>query len=259
MATAFVSQQQNQLLMSLPASSRRRALSELQEVDLPLGFRMAVAGEPVECVYFLNSGIASVLLPTTDNCFSTTGIIGNDGFAPFPLIDRGTDCPVSVEVLVPGAGYVMEAGSFVRLLRNDRFVEKLFMGFVRILLLQTASTVSSVIHQKIEKRLARWLLMCHDRLVGNDIILTHDSLAHILGVRRASVTTALHVLEGNGFLRSTRGLITLKDRPGLEHYVGRSYGLAERAYRSLIADGSDHDHSPKSVGEVFGGAFTNLQ
>lgn len=166
---------------------------------------------------------------------------------------------MSVEVLVLGAGYVMEAGSFVRLFPNDRFIGKLFMGYVRILLLQTASTVSSLTHQKIEKRLARWLLMCHDRLIGNDIVLTHDSLANILGVRRASVTTALHVLEGNGFIRSTRGLITLKDRPGLELFVGGSYGVAERAYRSLIAGGPDHDHSPQSVGEVFGGAFANLQ
>lgn len=93
--------------------------------------------------------------------------------------------------------------------------------------------MSNAVHP-IDERLARWLLMCHDRTIGNEMALTHEFLSIMLAVRRPSVTTALHVLEGNGFIQAERGYITVRDRHGLEDFARDSYGRPDAEYRRLI-------------------------
>jgi CRP-like cAMP-binding protein len=95
-------------------------------------------------------------------------------------------------------------------------------------------TVLANAHYPVDERLARWLLMCHDRWDGDVLPLTHEFMAVMLAVRRPSVTTALHVLEGNRFIRAERGCVTIRDRSALEEFAGDSYGPPEREYERLI-------------------------
>ncbi|MFL5518047.1 MAG: Crp/Fnr family transcriptional regulator, partial [Gemmatimonadales bacterium] len=100
---------------------------------------------------------------------------------------------------------------------------------------QTASTAYANANHSLESRLARWLLMCHDRVDGNDIPITHEFMAMMLGVRRAGVTTATHILEGNRLIRARRGVITIRDRERLEEMTDGAYGLPEAEYARLMA------------------------
>lgn len=111
----------------------------------------------------------------------------------------------------------------------------MFLGFIETFMVQMGRTLASNLRDPIERRLSRWLLMCHDRLDGDEIHITHKYIGAMLGVRRASVTDSLHVLEGEGAIRSGRGCILVRDRPRLELLAGEAYGHAEAHYRDRIA------------------------
>jgi CRP-like cAMP-binding protein len=119
-------------------------------------------------------------------------------------------------------------------MEESRALRSLLLAYVQALLAQTTSTVLANGHAKLEERLARWLLMVHDRTDGMTITLTHEFLAVMLGVRRAGVTVALHLLEGKGLIRSTRRQIVILNRRGLIEEAHGSYGAAEEEYRRLI-------------------------
>jgi CRP-like cAMP-binding protein len=111
----------------------------------------------------------------------------------------------------------------------------LLLRYVHTLVVQTAATASANAHYELPERLARWLLMCHDRVIGDRLQLTHEFMAQMLAVRRSGVTVTLHTLEGTGAIRSTRGLVTVLDRARLAEIAGESYGTPEREYARLIA------------------------
>jgi CRP-like cAMP-binding protein len=116
-------------------------------------------------------------------------------------------------------------------------LHRLLLRYAQALNVQTSVTAFANANHTLEMRLARWLLMCHDRLDGDDIEITHEFMAMMLGVRRAGVTTSLHILEGNRLIRSTRGLVTVRDRDGLEKLADDAYGLPEAEYVRLMAEG----------------------
>jgi CRP-like cAMP-binding protein len=116
-------------------------------------------------------------------------------------------------------------------------VRKLLLRYAQVTSIQASETAFANAEHTVEARLARWLLMCHDRLDGNDIPITHEFLSIMLGVRRAGVTTATHVLEGNGLIRAKRGVITVLDRERMEGLADNSYGLPESEYERLIRGG----------------------
>ncbi|QCJ00889.1 Crp/Fnr family transcriptional regulator [Agrobacterium larrymoorei] len=228
------SHSQNQLLTMLPAPSRRQLFSKLELVPLVQNYRIASKGEIIKYVYFMNSGVGSVIASSSKGRISETGIIGNDGFAPLALsfgIDRS---PFDIIVQCEGDGFRMKADAFQEIASCDPVVAQMALRYAHIFLIQAACTAHSNALDRVEVRLARWLLMCHDRIWGNKIALTHEYLALMLAVRRPSVTTALHVLEGNGYIRSTRGEIFIRDRKALEQFVGSSYGHPEQEYADFV-------------------------
>lgn len=113
-------------------------------------------------------------------------------------------------------------------------MKKLLMRYLQTLTTQTAFTALSNAVHHIHERLARWILMCHDRVDGDEIAVTHEFLALMMAVRRPSVTTALHVLEGDLFIKNERGFIIMRDRPALEAFAADTYGKPEEEYRRLI-------------------------
>lgn len=233
---------QNQLLTMLPALSRRRLFSKVELVPLAQNDRLASHGEIVRYVYFLNSGIASVIVASSKGRISETGIIGNDGFTPVAVSFGINRSPFDVIVQCEGEGFRIATEAFHEIMASDEIVAQMALRYAHAFMVQAAYTAHSNALDTVEVRLARWLLMCHDRVLGDRIALTHEYLSLMLTVRRPSVTTALHVLEGNGYIRSTRREIAIRDRKALEQFVGSSYGGPERQYLEFVNSMASERH-----------------
>ncbi|WP_276121931.1 Crp/Fnr family transcriptional regulator [Pararhizobium qamdonense] len=223
----------NLLLASLSERSWQRINLLLIPVLLPKDFLIALKKEQVEYVYFPESGVGSVTLET-DGVVAEAGVFGRDGFSPTVAAVGGDVSMHDIVVQIPGDGHRIDREALTELLDQDRELERVLTRFAHNFATQVSYTALSNAANKIDVRLARWLLMCHDRVDGNGFHLTHEYLAVMLAVRRPSVTDALHILEGNGFIHSTRNHIHIVDREGLEAFAGASYGSPEQEYRTLM-------------------------
>ena len=225
---------QNRLLSLMSADDRALLTRHLEPVDLPLHARLAVADQPIPYVYFLEEGIASFIAETPDGLRIEAGMIGREGFS-VPAMALDTDrIPHSSQMQVPGHGQRIDYASFADAFGRSTSLLRLMLRFAQVMLVQTSYTALSNAVYQIDQRLARWLLMTHDRSTGDDLPITHDYMAIMLGVRRPSVTQALHMLEGQKLIRSERGCVTMRDRAGLERLAGDAYGKPEAEYRRLI-------------------------
>ena len=152
-----------------------------------------------------------------------------------PLILQSGHSPHRLDMQVGGFAWAIPAADFESLLETNRAVRAVMLRYVQFFLLQSGETCLYNAVRPVEERLARWLLMGHDRLPGDDVPLTHDYLAIMLGSSRTTVTFALGNLAQRGAIRTARGTIAIVDRPLLERIAGDGYGLPEREYNRLIA------------------------
>lgn len=141
-----------------------------------------------------------------------------------------------VFVQVEGTAQRIPLSRLLAALPENPVFSNLLARFIQTFASQICYTALCNANCQVDERLARWLLMCHDRVDGDEIALTHDFISSRLSVRRPSITTALHVLEGRKFVRAERGRVTIRDRKGLEEFAGGFYGKAEEEYRRLIGD-----------------------
>ena len=225
----------NKLLTLLPEADYGRAAPHLTHVALPQGTVLSKAGDKIEYVYFLTLGIGSVVAVTPEGHRAEAGLFGWDGYIPSSAASGTEFSPHDIHIQADAEAYRMDYGVFHTLMDERNFAKVMVRSIEAFSIQLTYTAISNAIHE-INERLARWLLMCHDRLPGDDIRLTHDYLAVMLAVRRPSVTTALHVLEGNGFIRSNRGVITIRNRPAMEEFAHDAYGKPEAEYRRLMKD-----------------------
>lgn len=227
---------QNKLLSILPQEDFVRVAEDLSHITLPRGTVLAKVGKPIEHVYFLTSGIGSLVATTPEGHRAEAGIFGFDGYVPTTAIAEVETSSHDVAMQVGGDAYRIEYGRFRALMDDTKSFSKIVIRSIEAFSVQLAHTaVSNAVHD-VNQRLARWLLMCHDRVSGNEIELTHEFIAMMLAVRRPSVTTSLHTLEGNGFIKSQRGIITIRNRSALEEFAHDAYGKPEAAYRRLMKD-----------------------
>lgn len=225
----------NKLLSILPPVDFSLVSKHLEYVDLPRGTVLAKVGEPIDHVYFLASGIGSLVTTTPDGNSAEAGIFGYEGYVPTTAFAEAESSSHDVTMQLSGEAYRLDYANF-RAAMDNRSFSRVVIRSIEAFSVQLAQTaVSNAVHD-VNERLARWLLMCHDRVSGNEIALTHEFIARMLAVRRPSVTTSLHVLEGNGFLRSQRGMITIKNRSALEEFAHDAYGKPEAEYRRLMKD-----------------------
>ncbi|XKM43509.1 Crp/Fnr family transcriptional regulator (plasmid) [Rhizobium ruizarguesonis] len=224
----------NGLIKLLPEEDRRSFAERLERVFLPRGHQIAQAGEPLESVYFLSSGIGSVLAVSDSGLKAEAGMFGREGFAPTASSVGANTNPYDIVIQVEGFAHRLPVGLFQEIVADNRVFADLLSRYLYVFAAQVAYTALANAAFKIDQRLARWLLMCHDRLVADDMPITHQFISFMLAVRRPSVTTALHMLEGEGLIRSDRGRVVLRDRPGLEEYSAGSYGQPEHEYRVLL-------------------------
>ncbi|WP_425374528.1 Crp/Fnr family transcriptional regulator [Mesorhizobium waimense] len=192
------------------------------------------AGEPIKSVCFFESGLASVVASNRPGLDTEVGIIGREGMSGSALVMGADWAPNDCYIQMTSEAVCMEAAPFNAALQASPTLRAFLLRYVHYLHIQTRSTALSNARAKLEDRLARWLLMCDDRTTGDQIRITHEFLAIMLGVRRPGVTIGLQMLEGRGLIRSRRGEITIRDRDGLISVAEGFYGQAEADYDRLL-------------------------
>lgn len=226
----------NKLLNILPEEDYVVIARHLEYVDLARGTVLAHAGQSIDHIYFLTSGIGSIIATTPEGNRAEAGIFGFDGYVPTSAVASAEDSPHDVIVQLNSQAYRVSYDRFRGFMDDNRNFAKVMIRSIEAFSVQlTYTAISNAIHD-VTERLARWLLMCHDRVPGNEIGLTHEFISLMLAVRRPSVTTSLHILEGNGFIRSERGNIIIRNRAAMEEFAHDAYGKPEAEYRRLMKD-----------------------
>lgn len=236
-------------------SSRNRLLASLDEecadaigplltpVRLGKGDILGRPGQELSRAVFVEHGIISIVAESEQGDEIEAGLVGREGFlgADVVLEDRRAVCRAVVQI--PGEGLAIEVDDFSALRKRHPSLHSLASRYLRTLHIQSTFTTLANGRFNFEHRLARWLLMVDDRVPGSSVMLTHDLLALMLGAHRPGVTLALQTLEGHGFIRSLRGEVQIRNRPGLVDFAEGAYGIPEREYRRLmgfdLAVGSD--------------------
>jgi CRP-like cAMP-binding protein len=211
----------NHILLRLAAADLSLLEPHLHHMVLPVRKQLEARNKPVEHVYFLESGIASVVANGQRDI--EVGIIGREGMSGLSVVLGGDDRPVNETYMqVAGTGHQMSADNLREVISSSVSLHHAFLKYAHAFLVQTTQTALANGRSKIEERLARWLLMAADRVEG-ELPLTHEFLAIMLGVRRSGVTTALQELERTGLIAHRRGFVTILDREGLEENSNGTY------------------------------------
>lgn len=226
----------NLLLRSLGDEDFGLLAPDLSRVPLVLNKVLAAPGQPIDAVYFPETGIVSFSDVLNDGSCVGIGHAGYEGLSGWPVLLGADRSPHEARVTVDGGNaFRIASERLTAACRISDSLRDLMLRFVQAMLVQFGRTVVSNLTQPVEPRLCRWTLMAHDRIDGDEIEVTHHEIALMLGIRRASVTDALHILEGEGLIRCIRGRVTIRDRAGLRRFAGEAYGVAEAEYSRLIA------------------------
>lgn len=239
----------NRLLRFLGDEDFRLLAPDLRAVPLALRQILVEPHATIETAYFVESGLVSALAGSGGGALEF-GIVGNDGVVGAPLALGVDRTPYRYLVQVAGEAFALPAARLVEAMRRSRGIHDVLLRYAYLFHLQTVETAFANATQTVERRLARWLLLYDDRSDRAEFRITHDFLAQMLGVRRASVTVALHLLEGEQLIRARRQSITIRNRAGLVRLAADCYGMAEtEAARLLTGDGNGEAASPRARGE----------
>ena len=225
----------NLLLSALSRSDLALLTPHFTRVPLEHRKVLVTANEPIEHVYFPESGIASVVSHMHETGPTEVGIFGRDGMSGSTLLLGSDRSPHETFIQVgDGTALRIDADRVNEAIGRSRTLHAVLLRFVQAFIVQTAHSAVSNAHHQVEARLARWLLMCHDRIDGDEIGLTHEFMSMMIGARRTGVTVTLHHLEGAGMIRSKRSRVIITDREKLEDLAGVAYGPPEAEYRRLL-------------------------
>lgn len=223
----------NRLLNFLGAADRDLMTPYLTPVDLPVRTVIQPPNVPIEHAYFIERGLASLITIAGDERIEV-GVFGVEGMVGLPLILGAGETPHEGIMQLTGSALRIGATDLRLCMEQSPSLTAALLRFVHVAMIQVSHTALANGRQTVEQRLARWLLMVHDRIDGDEIALTHEFLAVMLGVRRPGVTVALHILEGEHAVRSRRNSITVTDRGKLKAIAGPSYGASEAIYEKLF-------------------------
>jgi CRP-like cAMP-binding protein len=230
------SEMRNQLLRAMRAEDLAALRPHLRRAELPLGTPLIQCGQPVEDLHFLESGVASVTAEASQGRVEV-GLIGREGLVGAVPVLLGTDRVAGACFMqIPGAAWRIPAAALSEAAEASPTLRRLLLRYVQTEIVQARQTAFVNATVTLEPRLARWLLMCHDRVDGDDLPLKHAFLSMMLGVQRSGVTLALQNLEAGGGIRGRRGRVQVLDRAQLRRVAEASYGAPEAEYARLIAD-----------------------
>jgi CRP-like cAMP-binding protein len=227
----------NQLLDSLAPDDLRRLLPHLEEQEVPLAHKetINVPGRPIERLYFPTAGVVSLIASVDEGAAVEVGIIGREGMVGTPVL-LGSECASNEAfVQIEGRALRMPTGALLDQFEESRSLRRHLLRFAQALSFQISQSAACNARHVVDERCARWLLAAHDRVGGNELVLTHEFLGIMLGVRRAGVTVAAGALQRAGLIRYRQGQITILDREGLEGASCECYRAIKAEYARLLA------------------------
>jgi CRP-like cAMP-binding protein len=225
----------NRLLTSLLPSDFALLKPHLEYRNFPLKHYIERAHQPITHVFFPESAIASTVAKSPEDRDVEINLTGWEGMTGTALVLGKDTTALETYIQIAGGGYVLPSHILSAALETSDTLEKKLLSYIHTLVIQSASTALVNGLATAETRLARWLLMLHDRTTRSDISITHEFIAVMLAMRRPWVTETLHVLEGKQLIRSLRGNVKVLDREGLIVEAKGYYGMAEAEYESIMA------------------------
>ena len=225
----------NRLLAALSRADLNLLQPHLKHGLLKLRQELEMPNRRIDYVYFPHAGIASVVAMQANDTQVEVGLVGYEGMTGTSVLLGSDRTPHSTYMQVAGEGHRIGALKLRHAMEVSKSLRALLLRYVQVFMVQTAHTAISNARGKLDARLARWLLMAHDRVRDESLPLTHEFLSLMLGVRRAGVTEALHSLESRKLIYTGTGKVALRNREGLERVAGDSYGMPEAEFRRLIS------------------------
>lgn len=226
----------NLILLSLPRQELKQVFSSLEFVRLKLHQVMHEAGEVIRSAYFMESGMGSVLTVLPDGKSVEVGLIGKEGFVGLPIICGFKTSALRVVTQADGTAYRVDVPTLLKILPKCPVLEKQLQRFSMILAMQSTQIAACNRLHDVEERLARWLLMSHDRIGGETMPLTQEFLGQMLGIRRSSVSVAASILQKAGMIAYTRGNVTILDKAMLEDAACDCYQVIQQQKGSWYAE-----------------------
>ncbi len=227
---------QNQLLAALPDAEWLRWKPQLELVDLPLGKVLYESGAQMGFVYFPTNAIVSLLYVLENGSSAEIAVVGREGVVGISIFMGGGSTPNRAVVQSAGMGYRLRSEVIKAEFERSTPVMHLMLRYTQALITQMSQTAVCNRHHSLDQQLCRWLLLSLDRLPGNELVMTQELIANMLGVRREGVTEAALKLQAAGLIRYARGHIAVLDRPGLEHRTCECYRVVKKEYDRLLPD-----------------------
>jgi CRP-like cAMP-binding protein len=235
----------NRLLAVLSHADRDLLTPNLETIDLDIRDILEAPNVPIAHVYFVESGLVSVVGAAPPNHRIEIGMVGYEGMTGLSIVLGGDRSANETLVQSSGSALRISTGSLREMLDASPSLTATLLRYVNVFMVQGSQTALANGRGRLDQRLARWLLMWDDRIRPDILTVTHDFLALLLGVRRQGVTVALHELEGGGLIRSTRGEVRILDREGLERAASGFYGIPEAEYARSI--GAENGRNPGPI------------
>jgi len=229
------SPQQNRLLAALPEEDRARLRPDLEAIAMPLGWPVYESGARMHYIYFPTTSIVSLLYVSENGASAEIAITGNEGLVGISLFMGGESTPSRAVVQSAGRGYRLKAEVLKREFARGGHLQHLALRFTQALITQMTQTAVCNRHHSVDEQLCRWLLLSLDRLPGNQLSMTQELIANMLGVRREGVTVAAGHLQTAGLIEYARGRISVTNRPGLEARVCECYAVVKTEYDRLLS------------------------
>jgi len=236
---------QNHLLAALPPEDYDRLVPDLEPVSLPLGCTVHGAGDRETHLYFLTAGIVSLFHVMENGASAEFAIAGSEGVIGVALFLGGQSTPSQAMVLSAGHAYRLSAQLLKNEFEHGGPLPHLLLRYTQALITQTGQTAVCNRHHSVDQQLCRWLLLSLDRLSSNEVAMTQERIASMLGVRREGVTEAAGHLQAAGLIHYRRGHITVLDRPLLEKRVCECYAAVKRETDRLLPDEIAHGFRPQ--------------
>jgi CRP-like cAMP-binding protein len=224
----------NRLLGLLPPRDYQRLRPHLHRIPLEYKKSLYRANKPIEFVYFIETGVGSLVNTMKNGDAAEVGTIGNEGVVGLPIVFGDNRAPTSVYVQVPGAGLRMKAALFKKELTRSASMRAVMLHYAHAFFNQVAQSAACNQFHSIEQRCCRWMLMTRDRMQSDDFLLTQEFLAMMLGVQRTGVTAAAGALQRAGLIRYKRGNVTIIDRRGLIRRSCECYGVSKKEFDRLL-------------------------
>jgi hypothetical protein len=226
----------NKILDCMSRDDFNLIAQDLEDVDLAFRKRLQSSHRTIEYIYFPDCGLGSVVaLGRGREAQAEVALVGCEGMTGIAVVNGTDRSPHEIFMQVGGYGRQISSSKLRYAMMRSRTMRDCFLLYSQAYTIQCSYTALANAKGTLEERLARWLLMAQDRLDGSQLVLTHEFLALMLGVRRAGVTTALQHLQQRGLTQSDRGAVTILDREGLEEAANGFYGPAEAEYERLMS------------------------